>query len=208
MRRTARSGMIRQAMSEITPEQRKIANEMFDIVPRVDSHEIAEKTGLSLGTVAALRAHHTMRKPALGAEETQVVEEALTALETTFGLERDLQKVLRQNIEQLEPSLKVVDGEKEKRVPSGYIDITAEDKDGTPVVIELKAVEADRDAVGQLLAYMGDLMGDGHKLVRGILVAPSFSARAISAAHAAKVELKRYSVKFLFESANRSSTKI
>jgi len=156
-------------MSEITPEQRKTANEMFDAGR--ESHEIAEKTGLSLGTVAALRAHHTMRKAPLGAEEAEVVEEALTALTTTFGLERDLQKVLRDNIDQLEPGLKITDGNKERRVPSGYIDITAEDKDGAFVVIELKAVEADRDAVGQLLAYMGDLMGDEHKVVRGILVA-------------------------------------
>jgi RecB family endonuclease NucS len=193
-------------MPEIIPEQRKTANEMFDA--RRDSHEIADETGLSLGTVRALRAHHTMRKPDLGAEETEVLEEALTALTTTFGLERDLQKVLRQNIEQLEPGLKVVDDNKEKHVPSGYIDITAEDKNGAAVVIELKAVEADRDAVGQLLAYMGDLMDDEHKAVRGILVAPSFSPRATSAAHAARVELKRYSVQFLFESANRSGAQI
>lgn len=196
-------------MSEITPEQRKTANEMFDIVPRFDSHEIADKTGLPLGTVAALRAHHTMRKPAPRAEEAEVVEEALTALTTTFGLERDLQRALRDNIDQLEPGLKITDGNKERHVSSGYIDITAEDKDGATVVIELKAVEADRDAVGQLLAYMGDVMNDEHKpAVRGILVAPSFSIRATSAAHAARVELKRYSVKFYFESANRSGTQI
>jgi RecB family endonuclease NucS len=193
-------------MPEITDQQRETATRMFD--ERRDSHEIAEETGLSPGTIAALRAHHTMRKASLGAEETEVVEEALTALTTTFGLERDLQRVLRQNIEQLEPGLKIVDGEKEKRVPSGYIDITAEDKNGATVVIELKAVEADKDAVGQLLAYMGDLMGDEHKVVRGILVAPNFSPRATSAAHAARVELKRYSVKFLFESANRSGAQI
>lgn len=87
-------------MPEITPEQRKTANEMLD--EHRDSHEIAERTRLSLGTINALRAHHTMRKAAPGAEETEVVEEALTALTTTFGLERDLQKVLRDNIDQLE----------------------------------------------------------------------------------------------------------
>jgi RecB family endonuclease NucS len=149
-----------------------------------------------------------MRKAVLGVEETQVVEEALTALTTTFGIERDLQNVLRKNIEQLEPGLKIVDGGKEKHVPSGYIDITAEDKDGATLVIELKAIEADRDAVGQLLAYMGDLMNDDSKSVRGVLVAPSFTGRATSAAHAAKVELKRYSVTFSFESANKPGAQI
>jgi hypothetical protein len=138
---------------------------MFD--ERRESHEIAERTGLSLRTIAALKAWRTMRNPAQGAEETEVLEEALTALTTTFGLERDLQKVLRDNIDQLEPGLKVADGNKEKRVPSGYIDITAEDKDGATVVIELKAVEADRDAVGQLLAYMGDPYGRQRQVSAG-----------------------------------------
>src|ERR1035438_1060136 len=87
-----------------------------------------------------------------------VDEETADAMETTFGLERDLQLALRRNIEQLELGLKVIDGNKEKIVDSGRIDITAEDSSGTTVIIELKAGAADREAVAQILAYMGDLM--------------------------------------------------
>jgi hypothetical protein len=87
----------------------------------------------------------------------QVVEEAV---ELTFDIERDLQRVLRDNIEQLEPGLKITDGGKEKAVAAGRIDITAEDRNGVAVVIELKTGEADRPAIGQILAYMGDLAAD------------------------------------------------
>lgn len=67
------------------------------------------------------------------------------------------------------------------------------------VVIELKAGEADRDAIGQVLAYMGDLTSDTH-LFRGILVAGEFSARTVAAARVVpNLQLKKYSFKFAFE---------
>jgi RecB family endonuclease NucS len=117
----------------------------------------------------------------------------------TFSLERDLQRALRLNIEQLEEGLTIVDEGRERTVDSGRIDITAEDKAGTVVVIELKAGEADRNAIGQILSYMGDLGFTG-KPVRGILVAREFSANAKSAARAIpNVELKKYSFRFSFE---------
>src|SRR5437868_12272144 len=55
--------------------------------------------------------------------------ETLDAVETSFGLERDLQAALRRNMEQLEPGLTITDGGKEKPVTSGRVDITAKDKD-------------------------------------------------------------------------------
>jgi RecB family endonuclease NucS len=95
--------------------------------------------------------------------------------------------------------LKITDGGKEKTVESGRIDITAEDKNGATVVIELKAGEADRDAIGQILAYMGDLTTDKN-LVRGILVAGEFSARAVAAGRVVpNLRLKKYSFNFAFE---------
>jgi len=92
----------------------------------------------------------------LGGESPNVETEALDAVETTFGLERDLQAALRKNIDQLEPGLSITDGGKEKQVASGRVDITAQDKQGSTVVIELKAGTADRETVGQILGYMGD----------------------------------------------------
>ena len=65
-----------------------------------------------------------------------------------IGLERDLQAALRDCIEQLESGLHVTDGGNERSVASGFIDITAKDRDDKVVVIELKAGTARRQAIG------------------------------------------------------------
>jgi len=93
----------------------------------------------------------------------------------------------------------IIDGDRERRVKSGgRIDILAKDHAGGTVVIELKAGRADRDAIGQVLAYIGELM-DEAAAVRGILVAADFSPRAIAAARAApNIRLVRYGIQFSF----------
>lgn len=121
------------------------------------------------------------------------------ARELTFTLERDLQAALRQSIGQLEPGLEIIDGGGEYTVQSGRIDILAEDPSGAHVVIELKAVRATRDAVAQTLAYMGDISQQTENDVRGILVAPDFDAKAVSAARVVPtLRLVVYSFSFMF----------
>lgn len=102
--------------------------------------------------------------------------------ERTFSLEKDLEAALRAHIALLEPGLSVADGGTQRTVPSGRIDILALGAQGQTVVIELKAVRAPRDAVAQVLAYMGDIQETAAQPVRGILVAPEFDPRAIAAA--------------------------
>jgi RecB family endonuclease NucS len=64
----------------------------------------------------------------------------------------------------------------------------------------LKAGTADREAVAQILAYMGDLM-QTQKSVRGILVAGDFPQRTVAAARAVpNLQLKKYAFQFSFES--------
>jgi RecB family endonuclease NucS len=113
--------------------------------------------------------------------------------------ETELHKALRANIEQLEAGLKIIDGGKERTVPSGKIDITTEDRKGKTVVIELKSGMADRDAVGQIASYLGDIANGGPG-VRGILIAHEFSPRALAAARMIScLELRRYGYRFSFE---------
>jgi SepF-like predicted cell division protein (DUF552 family) len=127
-------------------------------------------------------------------------EEVAEAAEITFGLERDLQSALRSNIAQLEPSLKIIDGGKERVTDAGRLDITAEDSQGNIVVIELKAGAASPDVIAQVLAYMGAIAESDKKPVRGILVAGGFHKRVIWAARAIpNLELKKYSFQFTFE---------
>jgi len=161
--------------------------------------EIAQIIGVTPKQVDSVLAWIKIRAR-LGQSEEQDPEndELVEAIETTLGLERDLQRTLRERIEQLEPGLVITDEGKERTVPSGRIDITAKDRSGSAVVIELKAGEADRDAVGQILAYMGDLMSVEER-VRGIVVASDFTPRAVAAARAAgKIELRQYRVTFSF----------
>jgi Endonuclease NucS len=157
----------------------------------LDNQAIATQIGVSPGQVAAVKAHMTMGTyGGDGAPEAEA--EVASAVDTAFGLERDLQLALRRNIEQLEPGLAIIDGDREQTVPSGRIDITARDQAGTTVVIELKAGSADRDAIGQILSYVGDL-ADREKDVRAILVAREFSARAVAAGKAApNIRLVQY----------------
>lgn len=160
-------------------------------------HQIAQELGVSKGSVGAIKAHVTMGSY----RGLDVAEEAeiLDAVETTFGLEKDLQKALRENISQLEVGLQIADGGKELAVASGFTDIVAKDAKGTLVIIELKAGEAKPAALTQLLSYMRSVAEEG-VLVRGILVASDFDIKIIQALRVVKnVELRKYRFKFKFD---------
>lgn len=134
------------------------------------------------------------------AGESKYEEEIAEAAEITFGLERDLQSALRANIGQLESGLEITDGGKERKTDAGWIDITAKDRKGNVVVIELKAGSASPDVIAQILAYMGAVADADKKPVRGILVAGDFHKRVIWASRAIpNLELKKYAFQFTFE---------
>jgi hypothetical protein len=173
-------------------------------------YDIAQQLRVTPGQVSAVRAWITMRNSPMAlpdpvnAESDEIVE----AVETTFGLERDLQAALRRNIAQLEPGLTIVDGDRERRVDTGgRIDILAKDRSGATVVIELKAGRADRGAIGQILGYIGELMDEAAS-VRGILVAAEFSPNSIAAARAApNISLIRYGIQFSFDALRFNETR-
>ena len=124
-----------------------------------------------------------------------------------IGLERDLQAALRCSIKQLEPGLDIIGGGTERSVESGFVDITAKAADDSIVVIELKAGTARRDAVGQILSYMGDVAAEEPGQVRGILVAGDFDGKARAAARVVpSLSLRRYSVTFEFRPAEDAAS--
>lgn len=118
-----------------------------------------------------------------------------------LGLERDMQNALRSSIQQLETGLEIIDGGAERIVPSGRIDITAKDKNGAIVAIELKTGSVRRSDIGQILSYMGDLgEEDPETNVRGILVASDFDNKIQAAARMVpNLSLHSYRVNFEFK---------
>ena len=115
-------------------------------------------------------------------------EQIENAAELKFGLERDLQIALQG---------------KEKSVEGYRFDITAEDEKGRVVIIELKAGSANKEAVAQLLSYIGALMETGERReIRGILVAHEYDRAAkLAAKPILNITLMAYSFQFTFEVA-------
>jgi hypothetical protein len=161
----------------------------------LDKHGQALQTALQ---TAYNRAEEYLHGKDDDVEEEQDAQEEAIAL--TFGIERDLQSALCGDIKQLEEGLKITGIE--KPVASGRIDITAQDENGVAVVIELKKGEAGHHAIGQILAYMGDLADQSGAAVRGILVARDFTPKAIAAARIVpppRLQLRKYNFRFAFE---------
>ena len=118
--------------------------------------------------------------------------------------ERDLQLFLRMNPDGLGiPNAKILACEYQTAV--GRIDLLVSDGPRKLWVVELKAVVADRDAIGQIMSYIGavrDLHPD--KAVVGILVAPDFDDSCLAAHRAiGDVELKkvRVHIEYILEPA-------
>jgi len=119
------------------------------------------------------------------------------------GFERQMQQALRLNIGQLEANMQADDDGVERRVESGFIDITARDATGRLVVIELKTGVAGQRAVAQILSYMGDVAAEEDTAeIRGMLVAFDFDHKAKAAAKIVpSLELVKYGFKFEFAKA-------
>ncbi len=84
-------------------------------------------------------------------------------------------------------------------MPSGRIDALALDAQGRNVVIELKAVTAKREVLGQIAAYMADIEDEKGRRPRGILIAPDFDPKLVSGARMIDgLSLLRYSFSFAF----------
>lgn len=120
---------------------------------------------------------------------------------TEFLLEKDLQRYLAENLDCIEPGLKLYEDEDLRGIEyeaggGRRIDILAVDRSGAFVVIELKVSRGYDRVVGQLLRYMNwvrrDLADPGQK-VRGIIVCRSMSEDLRLACSSIKdVELYEY----------------
>ena len=131
----------------------------------------------------------------------------MPSVSPAISVERDLRKYLVQNLESIEPGLKLHleqdrNGE-EYPIEAGRmrIDILAKDVNDNFVVIELKAGVADLATFGQISAYIGwvktNLAKNGN--VRGLIVANDFEEKVKFAIQSvSNIKLKKYALKFEF----------
>jgi endonuclease len=181
---------------------------------------IARRLNVTPGQVASIKAHVTMgtydaqaRRGGLESdtidattdafEEQEEIDEAVGA---SFSLERDLEIAICDNLSQLEDGLILIDRQQDTRA-SGRTDIVAKDREGSLVVIELKAGTAADVALTQIVSYMKNIR-EKHsaKFIRGILVAYDFSPRLIDSADMIpNLELVKYSYNFTFQKIGQVS---
>lgn len=109
-------------------------------------------------------------------------EEGKSPEERQFAYERDLQNYLANNLNKIEPGLKLYQNEDDTGIEFSIdddgrrVDILALDKSGTPVVVELKVSRGHERVIGQVLYYAARikrLLNKDH--VRIIIVASSIS---------------------------------
>ena len=133
-------------------------------------------------------------------EDEDEVAEVSELVEASVSLERDIEEHLIHNLDSIESGLKYVSRQVTTEV--GRIDILAEDKNGTRVIIEVKVGEAKDSALGQVARYLGWFAKTDGKPPRGMLVAAEFPQGVRYAASAIpNLTLHAYKISFAFEQA-------
>lgn len=125
-----------------------------------------------------------------------------SAASSEFLLEQDLQRYLAENLDCIEPGLRLYeqDGVRGIEFDAGgrRIDILAEDRQGALVVIELKVSKGYDRVVGQLLRYMNWVhreLADPGQRVRGLIVCRAISEDLrLACASIPDVELLEYAL--------------
>jgi len=110
--------------------------------------------------------------------------------------ESEMRDILYEHPYLIEDGLRIT--EKEKPIGTGAADLFGYDRNGIPVIVELKRVTANREAVHQLYSYVKAYTDKAGVKPRGILVAPSISSTAIEALHRLKLEWKEVDLKKLW----------
>ncbi|MET1159943.1 MAG: endonuclease NucS [Thermoprotei archaeon] len=111
--------------------------------------------------------------------------------------ELEVRDILFEHPELIEEGLRFT--EKEKSIGSGSADLFGYDKNGRPVIVEIKRVTAGREAVHQLYTYVKTYEEITGIKPRGILVAPSLASSAIEALNKLRLEWKEIDLKKLWK---------
>ncbi len=176
--------------------------------------EVAERFGLKIST-AGFRVWEVIRTEKMTRESTgslittsankelKVEEEEKEFITGGLTLEAELERQISLNLGIIESGLKAI--ARQYKTSAGVIDILAEDRSGTKVVIELKSGYADTDTVSQILKYMSAIKKEVFPGtdVRGIIIAHEFDDMLIESINSFlkdKIKLMNYEVKITLRS--------
>lgn len=135
--------------------------------------------------------------PPPGGDEIEGAEELI---EASVSFERDMEEHLVNNLESIEPGLKLI--ARQHSTDVGRVDLLAEDRNGRRVVIEIKVGEAKDSAVGQIARYLGWFTRQDGQAPRGVLIASDFpDGVKFAASVVPNLVLLSYKVHFTFEDA-------
>ena len=116
--------------------------------------------------------------------------------------EAEISDYIARHPEVVEQGLQIIS--RERRVGEGYVDILARDKDNNYVIIEVKRITANEDAVKQLYSYVEELRkANPEAPIRGILVAPSITKDALILLNSLGLEYKQIDPAKLYREAKK-----
>ncbi|MCS7128859.1 MAG: endonuclease NucS [Desulfurococcaceae archaeon] len=116
---------------------------------------------------------------------------------TKYLDESGVRDIIFKHPEVLEDGLRLV--EKEKVIGDLSVDLFGYDKNGNPVLIEVKRVRADGEAVLQLFKYVEEYRKSSGIKPRGILVAPERSQGALELLEKLGLEFKKVNLRKLWK---------
>ena len=112
--------------------------------------------------------------------------------------ELDMKKAILASPSLIEEGFHPLSAEKEAG-EAGFVDVFGEDRNGNLVVIEIKRVQAGKDAVLQLKRYVDALRGKFNRPIRGILVAPEIQKDAQFLLAVNNLEFKQLSPRVCYD---------
>jgi RecB family endonuclease NucS len=142
----------------------------------------------------------TTAEPVMAAPAVHTESDAAQSNGSVFQIEREMQRAVRNQLATLERGLREADGGFEVTVPTGRIDILAEDSLGRLVVIELKVGTCPAGALEQAQGYAEAIEAREGRPTRAIVIAQSFPHRVLSAARRMRdIELRTYQYLLQFQ---------
>lgn len=181
-----RAHLVQAATNDRSRLHHSATNETDDLLFKVDSGQYRlYEPGKDPAPIHEMVAGDVARQEAdVAVDEEQEDEEAAPAPGSSeFLLEKDLQRYLAENLECIEPGLRLYEDEDIRGIEfeaggGRRIDILALDQSNAFVVLELKVSRGYDRVVGQLLRYMNWVrkeLAEPRQRVRGIIVCRTIS---------------------------------